>query len=217
MDKKIAAEDIFQGGTIRRPDLEKGKQVVFPLFPTPLYVVPYGKDLTKELEFIKTCKYNFSGTNYTSVDTFILKHEELSDLSTFIHQHLAIFSKNIFELNHPLITTQSWINKNPKESWHTRHTHPNSIVSGVFYLSINKSCPIHFSHEESAFHVTHARLSGCFYPAQVGDLLIFPSTLTHGVPTNKEDEERISISFNTFSSGPIGNMKNLTYLNLSAQ
>ena len=214
MDK---AEQTFEGGTIRRPDLEKGKQVVFPLFPTSVYVVPYEKDLTKELEFTKTCKYRSSGTNYISEDTFILKHKKLSTLNTFIQQHLDNFSKNMLQLKHSLIPTQSWLNKSPKESWHPSHTHPNSILSGVFYLSINKSCPIHFSKEESSFHVGHARLSGCFFPAQSGDLMIFPSTLTHGVPSNKSNEERISLSFNTFSSGPIGNIENLTYLNLSAE
>tara|TARA_R110000824_G_scaffold121967_2_gene278508 strand:+ start:1613 stop:2260 length:648 start_codon:yes stop_codon:yes gene_type:complete len=215
MDKP---EQTFEGGTIIRPTLEKGKQVVFPLFPVSVYVVPYEKDFTKELEFIKTCKYRFSGTNYISEDTFILKHKELSNLSAFIQQHLDIFSKEMLQLNHSLVPTQSWVNKNPKQSWHHRHSHPNSILSGVFYLSTNKTSPIHFSSRDiSSFHVEHARLSGCFFPVRTGDLIIFPSDLTHGVPSNQEDEERISLSFNTFSAGPIGNKENLTYLDISVK
>jgi hypothetical protein len=45
-----------------------------------------------------------------------------------------------------------------------------------------------------------------------GELLLFPSDLTHDVPTVTGDVERISISFNTFLVGKIGSNENLTEL-----
>ena len=45
-----------------------------------------------------------------------------------------------------------------------------------------------------------------------GELIIFPSNLSHSVPPNNSDEERISLSFNTWIKGNIGSIKNLTYI-----
>ena len=49
-------------------------------------------------------------------------------------------------------------------------------------------------------------------PMKCGELILFPSNLTHSVPTNESDEERISLSFNTWSAGSLGDIDNLTYL-----
>ena len=51
-------------------------------------------------------------------------------------------------------------------------------------------------------------------PLKMVELIIFPSHLTHGVPANQSDEARISLSFNTWVKGNLGNKKHLTYLPL---
>ena len=43
---------------------------------------------------------------------------------------------------------------------------------------------------------------------------LFPSSLKHSVPVNQGDEERISLSFNTFSIDTLGSEENLTHLDL---
>ena len=45
-----------------------------------------------------------------------------------------------------------------------------------------------------------------------GDLVLFPSHLQHSVPENIIDEERISLSFNTWAKGSLGNKNGLAYL-----
>ena len=49
---------------------------------------------------------------------------------------------------------------------------------------------------------------------QEGDLVLFPSHLSHLVPSNLSDEERISLSFNTWVKGSLGTKQRLTYLPL---
>jgi len=44
--------------------------------------------------------------------------------------------------------------------------------------------------------------------------MIFPSSLTHMVETTKSDQTRISISFNTFPKGYVGEDLDLTGLHL---
>ena len=47
---------------------------------------------------------------------------------------------------------------------------------------------------------------------KMGELIIFPSSLTHSVRANQSDEERISLSFNTWAKGSLGSERELTYL-----
>ena len=57
--------------------------------------------------------------------------------------------------------------------------------------------------------------SHTFYlPCTDGELIIFPSDLNHHVPTNTSDEERISMSFNTFSIDTLGSENSLTHLDI---
>ena len=45
-----------------------------------------------------------------------------------------------------------------------------------------------------------------------GNIFLFPSSLTHMVETKQGENTRISLSFNVFVKGTIGNNKNLTEL-----
>ena len=51
-------------------------------------------------------------------------------------------------------------------------------------------------------------------PMVDGELVLFPSSLRHSVPINKGNEERYSMSFNTFSIDELGSRDSLTHLNL---
>jgi uncharacterized protein (TIGR02466 family) len=119
------------------------------------------------------------------------------------------------------VVTQCWINKNPKDSSHHEHCHPNSIISGVFYFKQNpKLPPIKFSKTLQYSMTLHTEKynnlnSGTFYlPCTDRELILFPSNLVHSVPINKGDEERISMSFNTFSIDTLGLENDLTELNI---
>jgi ectoine hydroxylase-related dioxygenase (phytanoyl-CoA dioxygenase family) len=49
---------------------------------------------------------------------------------------------------------------------------------------------------------------------EIGDLILFPSHLLHSVDTVTTDETRISLSFNVFFKGELGNEENLNLLNI---
>jgi uncharacterized protein (TIGR02466 family) len=50
---------------------------------------------------------------------------------------------------------------------------------------------------------------------ETGDLVLFPSNFVHEVPPTTSEETRISISFNTFIRGYIGDEKSSTALYLN--
>ena len=56
-----------------------------------------------------------------------------------------------------------------------------------------------------------------WFEVGAGDLILFPSHLTHMVETKVGDETRISIAFNTFLKGYIGSDESLTGLHLGEE
>ena len=117
--------------------------------------------------------------------------------------------------------TLCWANKNPPGSKHHEHVHPNSILSGVFYLKQDKTLPpIQFSKSmQHAMKLDPKKYNNLnsetfLLPCVDGELLLFPSSLKHSVPTNMGKEARISLSFNTFSVDTLGSEENLTHLDI---
>ena len=117
--------------------------------------------------------------------------------------------------------TQCWANKNPPSSKHHEHVHPNSMVSGVFYLRQDRTLPpIQFSKSiQEAMKLNPKKYNNLnsdifLLPCVAGELLLFPSNLRHCVPTNKGQETRISLSFNTFCIDTLGSKESLTHLDI---
>ena len=51
-------------------------------------------------------------------------------------------------------------------------------------------------------------------PVETGNILLFQSSLQHGVEKKKGNNERLSLSFNIFIKGTVGNNNNTTQLTL---
>ena len=103
-----------------------------------------------------------------------------------------------------------WINVNGYRDYNQEHLHPNSHLSGVYYIQTHKDCgDIEFGNPykdmiESYWwpHIEDNNdprvvLKWCM-PAEIGKLYVFPSWLSHRVlPNLDKDKKRISISWNT--------------------
>ena len=151
----------------------------------------------------------------------MLDRPELANIRTFIEAKLHQYVTGIMASNDKLVITQSWLNKSGKGESHHEHVHPNSIVSGVWYPAIHEQLPpIQFRHREQRDVSLQTEQYNTFnsatfmLPMKKGELILFPSNLTHSVPTNVGEEERISLSFNTWPKGSMGDIKSLTYLPL---
>jgi uncharacterized protein (TIGR02466 family) len=202
------------------------KDELMGLFPVPLGIFQYPFDYKKELEFIKSLPTrekespeSIQRFNRQSKDTFILDRPEMSRVKQFIESKLKEFVVKIVGSDSEMVITQSWSNRNAKNESHHEHTHPNSIISGVWYPQINEQLPpIEFRNPNSS----QIALGGTRYnqfnsgiyslPLKNGELLIFPSNLIHSVPVNTSDMERISLSFNTWCKGDLGDKESLTYV-----
>jgi uncharacterized protein (TIGR02466 family) len=115
-----------------------------------------------------------------------------------------------------LVIDTLWINVNPRNAYNTLHDHPDSVLSGVYYVQGNaKSGRLRFRDPRSAKrmapwpvavgaktdkrHWDRVSLSPV-----AGRMVMFPSWLEHEVESNQSNEDRISISFNlVFVKSPI--------------
>lgn len=122
------------------------------------------------------------------------------------------------------VITQSWLTFTRRGEKMHGHRHPNSLVSGVFYInSVNTSDQLIFTKDTPYrnfdwYPSPTSQYSGKEYviPVQTGDLLLFESGVHHHFNEVEHDEERISLAFNTWLSGSFGSKPKLTHINLTA-
>ena len=199
------------------------KEELLQLFPTPLLIVPYEQPIDKELAYLKTISYRKQqqNGNFRSDDSYLLRNEEFKDIKNFLKESIDKFTINVLNTKQRLVITQCWANRNPKGSKHHEHVHPNSIVSGVMYFQINEKLPpISFTKDRQdgikldPEKYNHINSETFMLPCKPGELILFPSSLRHSVPTNQGEEDRISVSFNTFCIDAIGSEQSLTHLDI---
>ena len=199
------------------------KEELLQIFPTPILITMYQGDLSKELKYVDHLPYKEqkANANFKSKDTYLMEIEELKSIKDFFYESLNKYTKNISNSDQRLVVTQCWANKNPPGSKHHEHMHPNSILSGVFYLKQDKTLPpIQFAKAiQGAMKLDPKKYNNLnsetfLLPCTDGELLLFPSNLKHSVPTNLGKEARISLSFNTFSIDTLGSENSLTHLDI---
>tara|TARA_R100000152_G_C6741501_1_gene165291 strand:- start:30 stop:1043 length:1014 start_codon:yes stop_codon:yes gene_type:complete len=214
---------------------ESGGELI-QLFPIPVYITRYRNDYTNEMRFIHNAEcigtndpeqkqinnlYGKKNSNRQSVDNFILDNPELENIRKWIYLKVNEYARTIMGSKSEMVITQSWLNKNGRGESHHEHAHPNSMISGVWYPQINETLPpIEFrtpSHRDVTMQIeTYNQFNSATFllPMKMGELIMFPSNLSHSVQPNQSDEERISLSFNTWCKGNLGDKKSLTYLPL---
>ena len=199
------------------------KEELLQIFPTPLLIVPYEQPIDKELSYLKTISYRRQqqNGNFRSDDSYLLRNEEFKNIKNFLKESIDKFTANVLNTKQRLVITQCWANRNPKGSQHHEHVHPNSIISGVMYFQINEKLPpISFSKDRQdgmkldPEKYNHMNSETFMLPCKPGELILFPSSLKHSVPTNHGEEDRISVSFNTFCIDAIGSEQSLTHLDI---
>jgi uncharacterized protein (TIGR02466 family) len=194
---------------------------IISLFPTAVGIFNLGRDLTEEEKsYLINQEHAPNMGNTTSKERFILRHDSMKDLKSFIDTSVnEYFSQIVAPMKDvSLYVTQSWVNYSKQGQWHHSHEHPNSILSGVFYVQSDATDKIYFEknhYEQISFPTEKFNLYNSktwWLEATQGRLVIFPSSLRHSVNAVETDHTRISLSFNTFARGMIGSAENLTAL-----
>jgi len=197
------------------------------IFPTPVYITKRDLDFSlnekKDIEDVIKGGMHRGPSNSASNNTYIFNNK-LKEIKQFCEQQIKIYVEKIINPEKELdfYITQSWLNITKPGEAHHSHYHANSIISGVFYVSTEEDDNIVFGDpnkrlkdmisfklkEQNPFNS-----DSWGFPVNNNELILFPSWLEHAVEPNKTATmNRISISFNTYVRGTLGETHNLTEL-----
>ena len=153
---------------------------------------------------------NYPGgyTSYASYDKVHRVSSTFGELESHLNRHASAFAKQLdWDLGSERIKlTDCWINIMPERTAHSLHLHPNSVISGSYYVATPRGCAgLKFEDPRlSRLMAAPPRMAAArrenrtfiSYPAQAGTVILFESWLRHEVAANPSAAERISISFN---------------------
>lgn len=185
---------------------------VIELFPTPLLAIQYPNEFTEqEKQCISSMNWMKNKGNLRSVNSYVLELPEFANLKSFVMETLETYLQQIVQPKqdvHPYLT-QSWLNKTERGQFHHSHYHPNSFLSGVFYLETHDDMIIFSQTERKLFslpprEVTNLNAENFTYKPSAGEILVFPSYFWHQVEVKQTEGSRISLAFNSLVRGMIG-------------
>lgn len=197
---------------------------VLDVFPTPIYRESYDKNeelkqqIFSMMEGADVVKNTISDNLYhfdnSRGDSFLYREDFLS-LKNWLEDECTKFVKDVmgYELLEKMIVTDSWLNICNTDGEQYPHYHTNSYISGTYYVNYEEGhAPLFFRHVDGSTHSPTQSISlqadkkkfGKYnsdvivYPEE-GEVLMWPSHITHGYGGNQKDH-RISISMNFMPS-----------------
>jgi uncharacterized protein (TIGR02466 family) len=184
------------------------------LFPTPVMRV---SDVLDDVMIEQLCERIRREPTVANKQTGLLTHtqpigasemDELRELIDSLSPYLRDFGFLLFGENLKWTVKEMWMNHCTTGGHQLIHSHANSFISGVLYLTdIDPSARTIFHRgmggSEFAFTNKHADSTTTPYNADRwvpesisrGDLILFPSYMLHAVPPN-EGSERITVALN---------------------
>lgn len=201
--------------------------MIYNLFPVPVLEQNLERNFTEtELSFCNMCRESLEKNdgNTTSTNRYVLEDDRLKSVRSFAMNGVNLFIKDIVcpKENVTPYITQSWFNYTDKGQYHHKHTHPNSYISGVMYFSSDEEKDkITFYNPNFNYildlpteNFNPYNSQSWWLKAKTGTMYIFPSKIHHEVYITESSDTRISLSFNVFMKGQIGEEKTLTSLRL---
>ena len=201
------------------------KAIINSIFPTPIYMSKIDRALTPlELKFVDKSKKDFykNDGNITSNNNYILNEKPFTNIKKELDKRVQDYFNKVLSTTDAVTPyiTQSWLNYTETNQYHHKHQHPNSLVSGVLYIDSDEKFDKIYFYKDNIYKTIKPQTKdwnlwnseSWWFPVKTGDIIMFPSSLTHMVETKQGTNTRISLAFNVFIKGTIGNNKNLTEL-----
>jgi uncharacterized protein (TIGR02466 family) len=192
------------------------------LFPTPIAFFDLGFELTEEERtFLLNQERRPNEGNQSSINNYLLREEPLERVSKRIEECVTEYAQEVWKAEIDPFITQSWLNWTKPGQYHHKHSHPNSLYSGVFYVDVEDDRDRIYFYQDGYKQLKPTykewnrwNSESWWLPTKKDQIVIFPSSLTHMVETVPGEvigKERVSLAFNTFAK-QIGDNKSLTEL-----
>ena len=177
-----------------------------PIFSSPICMNTFQLD-EHETELIKQekCFFNkFSDKDgLMSVNRKILnKYPKLKNVC-MTHIKSFIFDELNYKRDVNYTITTSWLNDHPPNHSAHKHSHANSMFSGVLYLDVPENSGSIIFEKPSAYRTIEPKVNewnvlnsrSWWIEPHKGMCIIFPSHLEHYVEVNRTQQHRYSIAF----------------------
>jgi uncharacterized protein (TIGR02466 family) len=205
---------------------------ILELFPTPVYTTMLPDSISGIIPFLdaQAMSTGSDSANYgdRSANSYVLNEDECKDVAKFILDEVEKYANDVLLYDYDSYQlSQSWVSVKHPGQHHTMHTHPNSLISGVFYYGqpSPETPAIKFHKMTGGINVSYLspKIKSDKRPSKFawveygvdftpGLLVLFPSYLFHSVPVNKSNTVRKSVAFNIVPTGGLGQEENLTEL-----
>ena len=112
---------------------------VIGLFPIPIYIANYPNDTSAVVKYFDSQEFNEAtdGYGHISKNSYIIDNPICDDLRGFVKACMLDYGRSLhrYKLD-DIVFTQSWLTRKSTNMFHKAHTHPNTLISSVFYLSL---------------------------------------------------------------------------------
>lgn len=216
MDNTVSA--VSSSGTAKPEEkLTAGMTLAFAS-PILRFTVPnavgLNSKLTAEAHAMRALDSGITRSNrqgwHSKTDLMTRKEPGVSELVTFIERVIRSATLTIapsFNASGYRLVSDGWININPQHGFNVPHRHNGFMWSGTYYVTVpvspagSRSGNLEFLSPLTVPGEYGVLGANCYSEKitirpKAGDLILFPSYLTHWVYPNDTDQERISIAFN---------------------
>ena len=209
------------------------KSEIASLFPTPLLRIDIPPELSTACNLFDNTEMwldKDSRMEYGlhSKNTYIMDEPECVDLKKFVLDLVKGFAQNTLMYDYEEWTfSQTWVSWKEPGQAHVPHTHPNSVISAVFFYGYGDENTPAIQFHKTEFQGTGQSIMLKEKPDlrpspyawktfevnfKPGTLLLFPSYFRHSVPRNETQYVRKSVSMNIVPKGVLGDPNSLTEL-----
>ena len=195
------------------------------LFPTPVVITKIEKHQEHKARVLpilekqfkdnpdQCASWAFSEHTWTSFEKDSGLHIWDDQFEKTVHDYLNYLQGSPMQYDN--LVVDSWLNVHDSNMYMEQHEHGGSLVSGIYYLQLdkNKDFPATFINPSETgieywglkvtnFRPANQAVSLSTYPnflnIEEGDLILFPSYLTHFVKRSRyqHDKLRVSYAFN---------------------
>ncbi len=201
---------------------------IHPIFPTALYVNTYKGDTSEVVKYFDAQPMNRASQaayGEISQNSYVIDHPVCKSLNNFFMKCFEEYATNIMRYNYKKLEfAQSWLTYKQPGMFHKAHTHPNTLLAGVFYYNVQPNdSAICFSKEVKSFNRSYLEPSllndyqehpfsqeEIYFTPEQNNFIIFPSWLSHGVPPNRTNRVRKALGVNALTKGTLGEQETIS-------
>jgi len=185
--------------------------MIIDIFKAGVYMKNLNCDLAQLRDFALWMEKNEKGSKVSNLSGY--QSQNLSKNLDVIKPLIEKLNKNVdsycdeLKIKRGLKLSNIWVNINRFKDSNRMHRHPQSIISGVFYVKTPNDCgdiwfePVggieDYWRPENTISYTEYNSPSWIIPPKENNCILFPSWVNHMVKPNfNKTEERISFSFN---------------------